>query len=124
MEATRVRILEQIAGSTRHAIASVRQRSALNPAIGLCIVVTVPSFILAAITPGVRVPFIAIGSLPVAAGVFAYIYLLLRDPDRLQTEDFLTRMSELGYIYRKGDVTALPAADLELKTNPGATGGP
>jgi hypothetical protein len=61
---------------------------------------------------------LAVGIVPVFTAIWAYIYFALRDPDRLQTEDYRIQRE---YIARfignvEGDEVQLPRGNLNLVT--------
>ena len=118
--------LEQIVGSSQSAVANVRQRSALNPALFLCGIVSIPAFAIAALAPAasatVRICLLVVGVLPVVLNIGAYVYFMRYDRDRLQSEEFIIKKSELQYIHRKGEQVAAPAALVDLVANPDAKG--
>jgi hypothetical protein len=71
------------------AVARVTTRSALNPILWLAGIVSPLSLTLAAIwASDLALWFLVIGALPVAVSIFAYIYFMIRDPDRLQSEEY------------------------------------
>lgn len=78
----------QIAGDAPDgAPVKVRVRSALNPLLWACGVVTVPLYGLAPMKSGVlQYMMLGVGALPVVGLLTAYGYFALRHPDRLRSE--------------------------------------
>ena len=84
---------------------AIRVRNAFNPILWGCAVATPTCFLFSAILredPVLRYGFAVVGALPVLTLVGAYLYFMLRDPDRLQSEEFITRQQELVLLERKG----------------------
>lgn len=82
-------------------------RSALNPILWLCAIVTVPALLA---TPFIGRPplwLIALICSPVAAAILGFLFLLLFDRDKLQSEDYQIRKQSLELIQQKGDKEAL-----------------
>ena len=71
-------------------------RNAFNPILWGCAVATPTCFLFSAVLREdsiLRYGFAVVG---------AYLYFMLRDPDRLQSEEFITRQQELVLLERKG----------------------
>lgn len=77
-------------------------RSALNPALWLCAIVAVPSAIAGTISPSPPwwINFLVVG--PVGVTIFGFVYLLIFDRDKLQSEDFQIRKQTLEMFEQKG----------------------
>lgn len=85
----------------------IRTRSVLNPVLWLMsvvLVVLVPAAGVAGFTSAVGLVFIAVALLVVLVAVAAYIYFALRDPDRLQSEEFVLKQQELQARAKEGIV--------------------
>lgn len=95
---------ERIAQFGLSRLERIRVRSALNPIIWLAVSVPIISwsaafvfrdeFIFACI-------FIGVGCLPIIVAVLAYMILLFRSPDRLQSEEYLLHLREINLRYRQ-----------------------
>jgi hypothetical protein len=90
--------LDQIARAGLSRIDTIRVvRTAVNPLLwqaGL----TTPLFLLAAILIDdrlVRLILVALATLFVFPAIIAYFILMFRDPDRLQSEEYRSRLQEL-----------------------------
>ncbi|MFX4222522.1 MAG: hypothetical protein ACMVO3_17095 [Thalassobaculum sp.] len=71
------------------AVARVTTRSALNPILWLSGIVTPISIILATTSSAHFAPWLlALGAIPVLVSITAYIYFMVKDPDRLQSEEY------------------------------------
>lgn len=96
----------------------LRVRSALNPALWLCAIVTSPIVMVALFSNNVPIWIILIACAPVALAVIGFIYFLLRDPDKLQSEDYQLRKRSLELIEEKGDLQPIVADTLVAIANP------
>jgi len=97
--------LQKVIRSVTSRAGVVRVRNAFNPILWGCAVATPVCFLFAGVLgtdPILRYGFAALGGLPVLTLVGAYIYFMLRDPDRLQSEEFVLRQQELTVTERKG----------------------
>jgi hypothetical protein len=88
----------------------IRVRSALNPILWLSVSVPIISW-AAAFLFREQIIFasilIAAGCLPILTAVLAYMILLFRSPDRLQSEEYQLRQKALQMLYRKGGSTEI-----------------
>ena len=97
----------------------LRVRSALNPMLWLCAIVTVPGLIYLGATQN-EVPFFiqVIVFLPVIFALFGFVFLLIFDRDKLQSEDYQIRKQTLELVQEKGDEFPSIAHTLEAISNP------
>ena len=88
----------------------LRVRSALNPILWLCAIVTIPAMISAAIL-GSAAPawLIVLAVAPVLAALLGFLFLLFFDRDKLQSEEYQLRKISLEMRQAKGDPAPLPA---------------
>lgn len=97
----------------------LRVRSALNPVLWMCAIVTVPCVIIAALyKPPPPSWLIGIACAPVVAAFIGFIFLLLFDRDKLQSEDYQIRKRSLELIQEKGDAIPIAATSIEAISNP------
>ena len=99
----------------------LRVKSALNPVLWLCAVVTVP---VAGLATYVKEPtwlivcLVVLAFLPLGLVGFGFVVFLFRDPDKLQSEDYQIRKQTLEMIGEKGQearlVDLIEAARLRL----------
>ena len=82
----------------------IRVRNAMNPMLWLSSVSAI-IFLVAAYMfrddTVLKYSFALLGALPILASVAAYFILLFRDPDRLQSEEFVLRERALQLRYRQ-----------------------
>jgi hypothetical protein len=113
--------IERMAGSARTAAASLRVKSALNPMLWLCGMVSLPSFTLAYFVRDygtLSTVLIVVGSLPVAANIVGFFYFMIRSPERLQSEEYQIRQATLDLIKSKGSPFEILPSSLEAISNP------
>ena len=95
---------ERIAQFGLSRLERIRVQSALNPIIWLAVSVPIiawsaaflfrDEFVFASV-------LVAVGCLPIIVAVLAYMILLFRSPDRLQSEDYLLHLREINLKYRQ-----------------------
>ena len=92
-------------------------RSALNPILWLCAIITAPSVacLIFVKQPPSWLPWLAF--IPIAAAIFGFFFLLFFDRDKLQSETYQIRKLELEMIHEKG-YPSIPAASVEVIPNP------
>lgn len=91
----------------------LRVKSALNPALWLCAVVTVPVIGFATFAEGptwLLVCLVVFASVPLVLAAIGFVFFLLRDSDKLQSEEYQIRKRTLEMIGEKGQEASL--ADL------------
>src|SRR5947209_1078198 len=93
-------------------------RSALNPILWLCGIITIPALALIPFVGPLRTLFGWMAAAPVAAAIFGFLFLLFFDRDKLQSEEYQIRKRSLELIEQKGE-RAIPAVDVEVITDPG-----
>ena len=95
----------------------VRVRSALNPALGLCLLIVTP---ILAFQPLSELPFWAIILVcaVVTVAMLGFIFLLFFDRDRLQSEDYQLRMRSLDLIQEKGEDFPIVPTSIQAISNP------
>ncbi len=95
-------------------------RSALNPILWLCGIITIPSLLIYSLLPNPPVWLIWLAFLPVVAAIVGFLFLLVFDRDKLQSENFQLRKMELEMIEEKGTppIPIGEAIDVEVITNP------
>ena len=78
-------------------------KSALNPILWLCAIITVPGIVVSAFLQPVPVWLIVLILLPVSTAVLGFLFLLIWDRDKLQSEDFQLKKRSMEVIQDKGD---------------------
>ena len=111
--------VERITSSAQEALVRLRVRSALNPVLLACGVVTVPAIAGALLTSGpTRVAMLTLASLPVLVFCWGFVHFMFRDPDKLQSEDYQIQKRALDLIQEKGGPIIIASASIEAITNP------
>lgn len=99
-------------------------RSALNPILWLCAIITGPSLAVVPFVQPAPVWLIVLAYLPVGAAILGFLFLLLFDRDKLQSEDYQLRKRTLELMQEKGgpvsiaDDTVEVIADVTTPTPP------
>ena len=96
--------LEDIIRAAAFRAEVIRVRNVLNPVLWGCAVTTPVYGGLAYLHDGdpvLRCGFSAAAVVPVLLLAVGYVYLMFRDPDRLQSEEFASRQQELLLLARK-----------------------
>lgn len=96
----------------------LRVRSALNPALWLCAIVSLPMLTLAAFISSIPTTLVVIGCAPIAIACFGYLFLLFFDRDKLQSEDYQIRKRSLEMIEQSDGRQLADVSDIELIANP------
>ena len=99
--------LDEMVRTSLTRLETVRVKTALNPLLWLVGLTTPLALLAASVIPdqAVRLALLAFPALPVIGTLAAYLLLLFRDPDRLQSEDYRLRHTALQIIRRKGGAT-------------------
>lgn len=100
------------------AVEKLTVRSALNPILWLCGLVTIPSLVAASILATVPTWLVVLAFLPVLTALAGFAFLLIVDRDKLQSETYQLRKQALELIEQKGDIKAIPATTIEVISNP------
>jgi len=110
---------EQIKHSASDAVERLRVRSALNPVLWLCLIVTAPGI---GATPlfkqGAPNWYITIIFIPVILAALGFLFLLIFDRDKLQSEDYQLRKRSLELIQEKGQAFPITPTSIDIITNP------
>lgn len=93
-------------------------RSALNPVLWLCAIVTAPLLLSVAILRDAPAWLVVIGCAPVITALFGFLFLLFFDRDKLQSEEYQLRKRSLELIEQKGDHAILADRSIEVIPNP------
>ncbi len=80
----------------------LRVKSALNPILWLCGIVSVPTIVSVSFAAEKPSWLIAVAAAPVFVAVGGFIFLLIFDRDKLQSEDYQIRKRSLELIEQKG----------------------
>ncbi|HMK90881.1 MAG TPA: hypothetical protein VK446_14765 [Methylocystis sp.] len=88
----------------------IRVRNALNPLLWTAALVTPTSWLAAYFfrdDAPLKYFFSGMGSLPVFGTLIAYFIYMFRDPDRLQSEEYLLRQHAIQILYKKDATTEI-----------------
>jgi hypothetical protein len=113
--------VENLVATAQSAAAKLRVRSALNPMLWLCAIVSLPCFGLAYLTQAnsiIAAAFVVIGALPILATIRGFLYFMTAAPDKLQSEEYQIRHETLDLIREKGSSLEVIPSSLEAITNP------
>jgi hypothetical protein len=112
---------EQVTGSARTAAGRLRVKSALNPMLWLCAIVSLPCFSLAWFARGVE-PLTTVltltGAIPVGMTCLIAAYFAIFRPEKLQSEEYQIRHEALELIKEKGSSIEVSPSSLDNIANP------
>ncbi len=88
----------------------VRVQNALNPLLWFCVITPITWLAMYFLRDESIIKYflLAFGALPVFATLVAYFIFMFRDPDRLQSEEFVLRQQELSIYSRSNDGVPQP----------------
>jgi hypothetical protein len=90
----------------------LKVRSAINPMLWMCAIITTPALMAFAIRPNSSRWLLVFAFAPEATAIIGFLFLLFFDRDYLQSEEFQLRKLELEKIEEKGkpaiDFSAAP----------------
>jgi hypothetical protein len=110
---------EYLKQSGYEAVEKLRVRSALNSGLWLCLIVTVPGIAAApAFKNGAPTWYILLICSPVACTCIGFIFLLIFDRDKLQSEEYQIRKQAFELIQEKGQDFPVDPASINLIANP------
>jgi hypothetical protein len=113
------KLYDRLFNLAQGAVTRLNVRSALNPALWLCGIVTPAALLGAALTGGtLQLAMIALATAPVLVCCAGYIYFMITDSDKLQSETFQLRKQALDLIEQKGDVIQVDVTSIEAISNP------
>lgn len=111
--------VERVTRGAQDSAVRLQVRSALNPLLWLCAICAPLTFVLASFSGGfMQISLLVIGTIPILCACGAYIYWMLKAPDRLHSEDYQLRRQALQMIYEKGARAAVLASSVVAITNP------
>ncbi|USX24226.1 hypothetical protein NHH73_16485 [Oxalobacteraceae bacterium OTU3CINTB1] len=112
-------ITETIARKAMETGGRLRVKSALNPSLWLCAIVTMPGLCISGmIEREVPLVFQVVIALPVVGACLSNLFLTIFDRDKLQSEDYQIRKRSLELVREKGDRFPTMARTIEAITNP------
>ncbi len=91
----------------------VAVKSAVNPSLWACVVISIPLFFLASRTEGwLSVASFIVALIPVGAFAFSYLYLLFKNPEYLRSEEYQLRMNSMRLLGDKDNPLHADAEDI------------
>ncbi len=105
---------------TRHqsSIERVAVKNVLNPVLWVCGLISAPAAVTLGFAPNPTWVHITLALGPVGVALFAYLFFMFREPDRLQSESFQLRKQALELIEEKGTFGVIDASTIEVISNP------
>ena len=93
-------------------------RSALNPALWLCAIISIPALVIISFLDEPPTWLIVLICTPVITATLGFFFLLFFDRDKLQSEDYQLRKRSLEIIEQKGDAAPMLIDPSNLKVIP------
>lgn len=114
-------VFERVVERAQHAASRLRVKSALNPMLWLCGIVSLPCYGLAFLLGegALSIAFVVIGSTPIAATICGFFYFMLVAPEKLQSEEYQIRHEAMELIKQKGTSVEISPVSVEAVANPG-----
>ncbi len=94
---------EQILSKAVEAGGRLTVRSALNPILWLSGIITIPTLVAGTFYPNLSSWIVAVGCSPVIMAIFGFLFLLIFDRDKLQSEDYQLKKRSLEFAQQKGE---------------------
>jgi hypothetical protein len=114
-------LFEEISRRTQSAAGQLRVRSALNPMLWMCAIVTPSCFGAAYIFSGHPLQqsiLLIAGIVPICVACSGFGYFAIYAPQRLQSEEYQIRHEAMELIRQKGSAIAVAPTSLDALTNP------
>ena len=97
----------------------LRVKSALNPILWLCGLITLPCVgAMSYLEPPAPLWLVILAFIPVSCAAIGFLFLLILDRDKLQSEDYQIRKKSLELIQQKGDALPMASTSIEAIANP------
>ncbi|MBL0592641.1 hypothetical protein [Aeromonas veronii] len=109
---------ENIAAKAIDAGGKLTVKSALNPILWLCAIVSIPGLVAIQFIFPTPVWLVILVCGPVVTAMLGFLILLFVDRDKLQSEEYQIRKQTLEYMQQKGQALPSPVNDAELITPP------
>lgn len=114
-------LFEHLISTAQSAAANLRIKSALNPMLWLCGIISLPCFIGSYLFRGTE-PLASVlmwvGVAPVGATILGFFYFMIAAPDKLQSEEYQLRHETLELIKEKGSSVEVSPSSLDAIANP------
>ena len=112
---------DRLVGRSQAASGQLRVKSALNPMLWLCGIISLPCLLLSWAAHDVNpisTIFAFVGVAPVAVTCLLALYFALFKPDKLQSEEYQIRHETLELIKQKGSTVELSPSSIVAIPNP------
>ena len=109
---------ENIAARAIDAGGKLTVKSALNPILWLCAIVSIPGLVAIQFISPIPIWLIILVCGPVVTAMLGFLILLFIDRDKLQSEEYQIRKQTLEYMQQKGEALPSPIGDTEFITPP------
>ena len=94
-------------------VQQVAVKSAVNPSLWACFVISLPLFVLASRVDGwFSVSSFIVALIPVGAFAFSYLYLLFKNTEYLRLEEYQLRMNSMRLLGDKDNPLHADAEDI------------
>ena len=110
-------MIEEKFGKAMEAGGKLRVRSALNPILWLCLIISAPSIAIAVAMENPPNWLIFLIYIPVSVASLSYVFLMFFDRDKLQSEEYQIKKQSLE-IYQKGISSPVSALIDDVVENP------
>lgn len=111
-------IFERLTQLAEQAIARLKVSSALNPCLWLCAIAIPFGLVFAFFSTGLlQVASLVLVFIPVTLFVVSFLYFMIKDPDKLRSEEYELRKIALELIEEKGGRIPLAVASVEVIAN-------
>jgi hypothetical protein len=96
----------------------LRVKSALNPILWLCAIISGPAAVGFSFKVDSPTYLIVMAYLPVVTAICGYVYFMIYDPDKLQSEEYQLKKMSLEMIEQKGVPEPIPNLVEQAVENP------
>ncbi|WP_421920102.1 hypothetical protein [Marinifilum sp.] len=111
---------ENIAAKVIESGGKLSVKSALNPILWLCAIITIPSLIAVPFIENTPTWLVILIIAPVLTAILGFLFLMLFDRDKLQSEEYQLKKRSLDLIQVKGQdkPTLIDAEEVNAIVNP------
>lgn len=99
-------------------IERITVKNVLNPVLAVCGLISLPAMFALAYAPNPSWVHILLALGPVAVALIAFLFFMVKDPNRLQSESYQLRKQALELIEEKGNLAVIEATSIEVISNP------
>lgn len=111
---------ENIAARVIESGGKLSVKSALNPVLWLCAIVSIPSLVISSFLKETPVWLVFLILCPVCAAILGFLFLLIFDRDKLQSEEYQLKKRSMELIQEKGEAEPryIDTTHMEIIENP------